>query len=482
MTGKLNREHFEKLLLIFIVFQPVLDILTYFSIQSFDFSLTIGIVIRVLFMIGSVWFILFGNNSDWKKYVITYLVALAAVLSIGLIYNFFTKPVFNPFLELQFIAKTVYFPIMLSAYLLLFTTIDKVSFVRMRILKAITVAMIIIAVSFFIAILTGTSSETYEWNKFGFKGWFNSGNEIGSIIAIAFPLVYIHTLNKVDHIKKIYYFIPLAMIALVSILLGTKVGFFAVLGASIIVFASYLIYWVISKVNKKQGEKNLHLKLITSLIFLIIFLAATPFSPTFSNVSGDVGQINEQRETTQDSDGDGVEDGTGDESGSQDDGTKGGDDAAAALGEQALIESPILKIILSSRNIYFAHIYDMYVEADVIQKTFGMGYAGNYEDIRKLIEMDFFDLFFSYGIAGIILILIPFLFVIGLFLKLLFQIPGKILHPQNILILLSIGFGTGIAFLAGHVLYAPAVSIYLAISLVLLITNMLKLNNNIKNV
>ncbi|CDQ18917.1 O-antigen ligase family protein [Halobacillus karajensis] len=480
MSKRINRELFEKLLLIFIMIQPILDILTYFSMQTLNTSITIGIIVRVLFMIVSLWFIFFGNHSRLKKYVITYLVALAAVLSIGLVYNFFTKPIFDPFLELQFLAKTVYFPIMLGAYLLLFTTLDKTLVVRMRIMKAITIAMLIIAVTMFMAILTGTSSETYEWNKFGFKGWFNSGNEIGSIIAIAFPLVYIYTLQKVDQLKKLYYFIPMVLIALVSILLGTKVGFFAVLGAAIIVFVSYVIYWLISKLKKTtQKEEHVPLKLLTSFIFLVLFLIATPFSPTFSNVSGDVGQINEQRDSAQEESGDGSSEVPEDEEGEGN--TKGGDDAAAELGEQALIESPILKIILSSRNIYFAHIYDMYEEADVIQKTFGMGYAGNYEDIRKLIEMDFFDLFFYFGILGIILISLPFLLIAGLFLKLLFQAPGDILHPQNILILLSIGFGAGIAFLAGHVLYAPAVSIYLAISIVLLLANMLNLNKRLRN-
>ncbi|WP_281974543.1 O-antigen ligase family protein [Halobacillus litoralis] len=481
MSKLINKDLFKKLLLLFIVLQPILDVLTYFSLKATDLSLTIGIIVRVLFMGVSLWFIFFGNSSKLKKYVIGYLVALAAVLTIGLVYNYFAKPIFDPFLELQFLAKTVYFPVMLGAYLLMFTTMNQVSFMRSQILKAISLAMLIVSLSLFLAIITGTSSDTYEWNKFGFKGWFNSGNELGSIVAIAFPLVYIYTLNKVDHLRKWYYFIPMLMLASVSILLGTKVGFFAVLGAAIIVFASYLIYWIIYLIKKKTKEPHLQLRLIASLLFLAIFLIATPFSPTFSNVSGDVGQINEQREEAEQ----GGEGGFGSEDGETDSGenggTVGGDDAAAALGEQNLIQSPILKIILSSRNIYFTHIFGMYEEADVIQKTFGMGYAGNYEEIRKLIEMDFFDLFFSFGILGIALILLPFLLIAGLVIKLLFQAPGRVLHPQNILIMLSIGFGTGIAFLAGHVLYAPAVSFYLAISMVLLLTNMLNLNKEIRD-
>lgn len=131
----LHKDFYTKLLLLFIIFQPVLDILTFLSIRWTDSSLTIGIVVRVLFMALSLWFILFGNSSRYKKPIILYLAALAAAFGFGLVYNYFAKPIFDPFTELQFVAKTAYFSIMLGSYLLLFTTIEKVSTVRLRILK-----------------------------------------------------------------------------------------------------------------------------------------------------------------------------------------------------------------------------------------------------------------------------------------------------------------------------------------------------------
>ncbi|WP_406944970.1 O-antigen ligase family protein [Halobacillus sp. SY10] len=474
MPKLFKKELLEKLLLYFIVLQPILDILTYFSLRALDTSLTIGIVVRVLFMGLSLWFIFFGNSSKLKKYVLWYLIAIAVVFGIGLVYNFFAKPIFNPFLELQFIAKTVYFHVMLGSYLLLFTSIDKVSEKRMQILKYTSIAMLIISISMFIAILTGTSSETYEWNKFGMKGWFHSGNELGSIVAVCFPLIYLYALLKMEEAKKIYYFIPVVLLASVAILIGTKVGYFAVLLAAVIVFVTYVIYWIIQK-RKKVQDPLLRLRLIFSFVFLIALLAVTPFSPTFTNVSGDMGAIEEQQKEQQEKNQEDSES----EFGSED---PSAEEEPSKEEETQLMDSPILVIILSARNLYFTEMYNYYVEADPVQKMFGMGYAGNYEspEDRKLIEMDFFDLFFSYGILGIILILLPFLTIIGLFLKLLFQTPGTLLHPLNMLILLSIGFGTGIAFLAGHVLYAPAVSIYLAISIVLLIINMLKMNKDVK--
>ncbi|MCA0985211.1 O-antigen ligase family protein [Halobacillus yeomjeoni] len=469
MNKLMDKEFYTKLLLLFVILQPVLDILTYVSIKALDSSLTIGIIVRVLFMGLSLWFIVFGNNSWLKKYVLYYLAAIAIVYGIGLGYNFFAKPVFNPFLELQFLAKTVYFSIMLCAYLLLFTTIDKVSFVRLRVLKTIYIAMLIVSITLVIAIITGTSSATYDWNKFGFKGWFYSGNELGSIVAISFPLTYLFALYKAQDKKKIIYFLPVFLLATISILIGTKVPYFAVLGAAIIVFGSYVVYWIVQKL-KKQKESLLNMKLIISFIFLVLFLAATPFSPTFSNVSGDMGAIEEQKKEQKKQSEDEAETGQG---GSQ-------DDPEVTKEKTNLMDSKILVIILSSRNLYFSELYEDYTEADVVQKLFGMGYAGNYHSYEdpKLIEMDFFDLFFSFGILGMILILLPFLFIIGMCIKLLFLVPGKLLHPENMLILLSIGFGTGIAFLAGHVLYAPAVSIYLAISIVLLTINILKMNKD----
>ena len=40
-----------------------------------------------------------------------------------------------------------------------------------------------------------------------------------------------------------------------------------------------------------------------------------------------------------------------------------------------------------------------------------MGYAGNYSDQPKMIEMDFYDLFYSLGIIGFIIYIFPFLFI-----------------------------------------------------------------------
>ncbi|RWZ59068.1 O-antigen ligase domain-containing protein [Halobacillus fulvus] len=465
----INNESFKKLLLLFIIIQPVLDILTFFSIKQLNMSITIGIVVRVLFMGVSLLFIFFGNNSSFKKYVIPYLLALFAVVGIGLVYNFFDKPIFNVFLELQYVAKTLYFIIMFCSYLLLFTNNDKMNETKLQILKSITIAMMIVAATMFISIVTGTASETYDYNKFGFKGWFFSGNEISSIVAISFPMVYLYALKKMQSFKQAYFLIPAFLLAASSVIIGTKVGYFAVLGTTIMILASYLIWWIAGKV-KRSAISGVQKKLIATLLFFGLFLLLTPISPAVSNVTNDAGLISQ--ETQQE------------EQNPEEEETPTPEEEAEEVPEEELetnasfIESPILRIILSSRNLYFSDMLNQYIEADPIQKIFGMGYAGNYTERDKTIEMDFFDLFFSFGIIGIILLIVPFISIAYFLIKRLFTMPKRVFTPENILFFASVGMGTGIAFLAGHVLFAPAVAIYLAISLVLLLVNMIHAGQN----
>src|SRR5699024_9704446 len=67
---------------------------------------------------------------------------------------------------------------------------------------------------------------------------------------------------------------------------------------------------------------------------------------------------------------------------------------------QTMDISPLLQKILSSRHLYLQETKDDFMEADILRNAFGLGYAGDYEQGPKIIEMDFFDLFFSYGIIG----------------------------------------------------------------------------------
>ena len=112
--------------------------------------------------------------------------------------------------------------------------------------------------------------------------------------------------------------------------------------------------------------------------------------------------------------------------------------------------------MMSSRDIYLEDIKADYVQAIPIRKLIGLGYAGDYEKNPKMIEMDFFDLFFSYGIIGTLIMLLS----VPILLNRLLAYRHTITYLVS---LLALGLIGGISFVAGHVMFAPAVMTYVAI-------------------
>jgi O-antigen ligase like membrane protein len=120
-------------------------------------------------------------------------------------------------------------------------------------------------------------------------------------------------------------------------------------------------------------------------------------------------------------------------------------------------------LILSGRNEYLALQQNYFAQSPWMQKLFGMGYGGNYPKTPKLIEMDFHDLFFSFGIVGFFVYIAPLIYVLVHIGCRLFRNIHTFIDLEFILISSGIALELGIALTAGHVLTAPAVSIYLAV-------------------
>ncbi|WP_163539692.1 O-antigen ligase family protein [Gracilibacillus sp. YIM 98692] len=480
MSKLLNNERFFFILTLFILFQPILDILTALTIRYLDISLTVGIVVRVLFMGVALLYIFFGSEHPYKKYIVGYLALLIAVLGIGFINNFFQKPVFNLFIEVQWLTKTLYFSVMLCSMLLLFSNRKMLEQTKARLLHYIVYALLIVSVSIFIAILTNTSVNSYEWVKGGFKGWFYSANELSALLAIGFPLAYVYGLRKTEQWRDFRYWIPAVIIGITGGIVGTKVGLFAVIITSILLSLFTVIHFLILFFQKKTEHGSFLQKLVFSLGFLAMLFIFSPFTPGYQNLSVDMpapdqNDIDKGFEDllTDEDEGEEENDGNTNDGGNQD----GKDEEEEIVeGEDTRItfelDAPIINKILSSRQIYFTWQLNQMVRADVSQKILGMGYAGNYINNRKTIEMDFFDIFFSYGIVGFLLVMFPLFLLIWTVVKNLFTNFQEVVKIENIGLMVSILLGLGIALIAGHVWVAPAVNIYLAMSMVLLYMNL----------
>ena len=82
--------------------------------------------------------------------------------------------------------------------------------------------------------------------------------------------------------------------------------------------------------------------------------------------------------------------------------------------------------------------------------------------------MDFFDVFFNHGLIGFVLILGPLiLLTIYLIINNLKHFKKILKQPERIIYLYAFFIGLAISFISGHTLVAPAVSIFVIISLIL---------------
>lgn len=121
--------------------------------------------------------------------------------------------------------------------------------------------------------------------------------------------------------------------------------------------------------------------------------------------------------------------------------------------------------VFSSRDIYLNNTTREYINHNLEEKLFGLGSTNN-KVLEKYVEMDFYDLLYRYGIIGFIIFMIPFFKIVLKMMEYALSHLNNYNYDKMILILITM-LSLLIAFFAGHILSAPAVSIYFGITIIL---------------
>ena len=384
---------------IFLYLQPVIDLVTSIMINYFNINITLGMIIRMIFLLFIIFFYLFvkKNNSNYKK---IYLLSLLLFSITYLTIMFITKGNLIIFKELSNYLKIIYFIILL-------TLIDKKD-IKINIHDLINISIIYLLLILIPNILN-ISFNSYTQGKIGSVGLFNSGNEISAILAILTPFIvnYIFMKNQ-NLIKKI---ILILLVLLTYFQMGSK-----------IVIISLILSIIFNLIITIKNDKNFNTKkliyLLLSLIIivtlLIVFIPKTNF---YYNI---VLHLN-------------------------------------YLGINNISDlftyNTLNRFIFSDRLSFLSITNNYFINGSIIQKLFGLGSIINpYTDYIyiKSIEMDLFDIFYNIGIIGFIIYIIPL-------------IKGFKEISKNSLIIFSAILSIVIAMLVGHTLLAPAVAIYIII-------------------
>ncbi|SEO24262.1 Glycosyltransferase involved in cell wall bisynthesis [Amphibacillus marinus] len=312
----------------------------------------------------------------------------------------FKDPVSMDF-ELSYVIKTLYF----SVILLLYRQIES----PQRLYPILMTNMVVLNAIMLLATLTDSGKRTYNMlAKLGHTGWFFSGNELSVIFAIGIVILIIDWFNCLTRQRYISVSILIIIHSYHMLIIGTKVSLFSLL----IVLASSIVVMVV----KGKQHSALYLTLLLTTVLLLL-----PLTPAGHNT---MRLVNNQQTELE--------------------------------GEVNL--NPSINEVLSGRRDFLADNLEQFNQAPLLLKLFGLGYGGLYSTSPKLVEMDGFDWLFGFGLVGFALLLYP-LIKTGLDICLSLRSWRS---PEVSLLLLAISLAAGSSLTAGHVLSAPAVSIYLA--------------------
>jgi hypothetical protein len=450
----MNQTKFLIYFVAFLILQPVLDVLTAGSILLLNSSITIGLVMRFAYMaLMGVFLIWMARSNKLARGYIVYLVGLAVVIGINIFLNMDVKNPYYLFQELKFFNKVVYFHIVFLGLMIVYKQLQARDWdIEKHTTKYMWLSGLIIGAIFIIAQVTGTSLSNYAHSKVGYSGWFYAGNEIGAIMAIVLPILALYAIERTTKVKKPWFWIPFVMLSLGMLALGTKVGYGGILVVLLSVLIGSIIMYVFMRLKTDQVKSNL----MISFGLIVLLAASTPFTPVFGNMYAHLGILDIS-----------FGDSADEEPLLDDNGEEIIDE------EPEITEEQIQNLIFSSREKYEKEFNIDFNSSPISQQLFGMGFAGNYVEPEpgkdlKMIEMDFHDLFYSFGWIGFIYLMGPFFWYTG---KFLFHFLTNIkTHFTYLYILYGVAFllAVGIAYTAGHVLTAPAVSIYIAAILAML--------------
>ena len=388
---------------IMILLNPIIDLFTGINRHILNIDLSIGIIIRILFLISIVLISVF--IYDKKKLLLPYLVLLIfSILFVIDIYIFNRSVLFE---SIQSATKIFFFPVLL---LTLFPIREEFKISNMTLFSTLILYLLLI----FIPDLLHLGYDTYEIAKKGYLGFFNSANEVSGIISILTPIMFIIFSKSKNYILSILLGV-LYIIVILSI--GTKTPIL-VLGITLFITFIYLLI----NLHRKKKYKSILISYLLLIIFISGSIFIIPRTVFYKNIKIhlDYLKVDELSDFT---------------------------------------DNPeyIDHFVFSSRLKFLKKRYNTYKEYPLYVKLLGSG--SNKKEIKD-VEIDYFDIIFQVGIVGSIIVFSILLYVLINLLK-----EFRVKSYNELMYLLSIIFIFLLSLLTGHIILSPAVSLIVTIIL-----------------
>ena len=400
--GKMNKflkNNISKILSIFILLQPVLDLITGLCVNLFNINLTLGIIIRILFLALIMYITIFVYKKKISLWVYISIIFYSVLYLIGII-------LYNDgllFQEIQGLVRVFYFPMLLIS---LYEIKDDIKISNMTLITTLMMYLIFI----FVPILLNVGFKSYQITKSGTLGFYNSANEISGIISLLTPIMFVILKGKNKLLLK-------SLVILIYLVVILTVGTKTPLLSLCITIGATFCYYMLVCLKKKTYKPIIYAAslIIVGLASLILILPKTNF---YKNIKVHLDYL----EVT---------------------------NITEIFTEYELVDH----FIFSQRLTFLKNKNKLYENSTIYEKLFGIGYVKN-NKITKMIEMDYFDIFYSHGIVGFILFFGIYIYVLYNILK-----DKQVLTYERSMKLVSLILIILLTLFTGHIITAPSVSL-----------------------
>ncbi len=437
---KIKKLNIQKLFTIFIIIQPVIDIITSILVRHVSNVLTLGIFVRAIFMVAIVFYSLIISDNKYRMKMLIYY-GVFGIYSICFLITMYQMNGSNMiFAQLKGLIKCFYLPVILvSLYPVI--KLNKVKVDN----KTFVYTLLGYTVTIFVTRILGIAYPTYSIGlNVGTTGLFYAANEIGIILGILAIFLFNNMfLKQVNNLKdKILYIISIFLYIFSILEMGTKVPILAFIGILTIIAIMCIIK--IFTLDKKIYIK----KLIGLLCLTIIIGICVPYTAVGKNIERNYGikffkilDITFKEPSNE---------------------IKQNEDEKKFTNKEEVTTA-----IVSGRNLFLKNNMDEYKNSSMENKILGIGYADKNEDgyfERKTVEIDYYDIFILQGIIGFILFFVPIGVFVFIITKNFIRNFKKAIQNEDVIsMLVALGLSAFVAMFAGHTLVAPAVSIYIVI-------------------
>ena len=463
---QLFRHRLPLILGIYILIQPLLDVLTTPSANA-GAAISVGVVVRTLFMAFAFLYVVFVSRFQGKKWAMLYLGALIAYLVLFMLQMLRMGGIALCIANVKELVKVLFLPFV-ALFLL---TIYREYGYRIS-ARSVAWAGGLYAFVILLAYVTGTSLTSYR-SGYGYKGWFYAANEVGCIIAITAPIAIWFCLKQMPAVtKKTWWKGVIIALCLLSIIfaanyIGTKIIF-----AAVLLYCGAAFAWCLVRAIRERSRGNTASVIVMTVmvVLTIVLFLSSPLNGYLKNVYSNL--LGTSTDEILDKWSPTAEpslppDSTSEPEPESPNGNLQEDTENTWLRNLITSNAAMEKLdaVLSRRLVIAAAPVQEFIEGSFLTKLVGIGYANSpsyTRSVTRLIELDGLSILIRQGILGALLYLAPYVLAIGYLIVQFFKHPLKRLSSLKYCSYLYAALmAFAISMVVGHVIGAPAVCIFM---------------------